>query len=163
MKTLFLHAKSNVDIKPVLRKLNFKGKLGIITSIQFLGQLEEFFEKNMDEKNKEGKFVFGGQILGCNVNNALKIKDKVDGFLFIGSGDFHPLQAVYKMGKLVYVANPYTNNIKLLDRKEFDNYEKRKKSILSRFLMAKKIGILVSVKPALGPGSNLSGMRVYSL
>lgn len=145
MKTLFIHAKSNVDINPVLKKLKFKGKLGVLTTIQFLDQIN-LFKKKLNQKEKEN-FIIGGQILGCNVNNALKIKDEVDAFLFIGSGDFHPLGALHKMGKPVYVANPYTNEIKLLDKKEFDDYEKRKKGMISKFLMAKKVGILVSIKP----------------
>ena len=140
MKTLFIHAKSNVDIKPVLKKIKFKGKLGILTTVQFLEPVEKLCKEN---KN----FILGGQVLGCNVNNALKIKDKIDGFLFIGSGDFHPLGALYKIGKPVYAANPYTNEVKLLDTKEFDAYEKRKKGMISKFLMAKKVGILVSIKP----------------
>ena len=37
--------------------------------------------------------------------------------------------------------------MKLLDTKEFDAYEKRKKGMISKFLMAKKVGILVSIKP----------------
>ncbi|MBI2671341.1 diphthamide synthesis protein [Candidatus Woesearchaeota archaeon] len=138
MKTFFLHAKSNVDIKPVLSKLKFKSKLGIITSVQFLEQVNELKNEN---------FIIGGQVLGCNVNNALRIKDKVDAFLFIGSGDFHPLGALYKIGKPVYVANPYTNKIDLLDNKQFEDYEKKKKAMISKFLMSKKVGILISVKP----------------
>ncbi len=145
MKTFFIHAKSLVDIKPVLKKLKFKGKLGVLTTVQFLEQVKLFVEE-FNQKNEE-KFIIGGQILGCNVNNALKIKDKVDSFLFIGSGDFHPLGALYKIGKPVYVANPETNEIKILDNNEFINYEKRKKAMLSKFIMAKKVGILVSIKP----------------
>ena len=138
MKTLFIYAKTDVDVKLVLSKIKFKGKLGMITSVQFIDQLK---------KIKDDRFVFGGQVLGCNVNNALKIKDEVDGFLFVGSGDFHPLGALYKIRKPVYVANPYTNEIKILDRKEFDDYEKKRKGLLKKYLMAKKVGILVSIKP----------------
>ncbi len=144
MKTLFIYAKSDVDIKPVLKNIKFKGKIGVITSVQFIDQVKSFCE---NESEGETNFIFGGQVLGCNVNNALKIKDKVDGFLFIGSGDFHPLGALYKIGKPVYVANPYTNQVKILDIKEFEKYEKRKKGMIKKFLMAKKVGILVSIKP----------------
>ncbi len=140
MKTLFIYAKTDIDIKLVLKKIKFNGRLGVITSVQFIEQLKSFCKEN-------SKFIFGGQVLGCNVNNALKIKDQVDGFLFVGSGDFHPLGALYKIGKPVYVANPYTNQIKVLDTKEFEDYEKRKKGMLKKYLMAKKVGILVSVKP----------------
>ncbi len=145
MKTLFIHAKSNVDINPVLNKIKFKGRLGIITSVQFIEQVEAFL-KRASAKN-ENRFVLGGQVLGCNVNSALKIKDKVDGFLFIGSGDFHPLGALYKIGKPVYVANPYTNEIKIMDNKELEDYDKKRKGLLKKYLMAKKVGILVSIKP----------------
>ena len=145
MKTLFIYAKSDVDVKPVLNKIKFKGKLGVITSVQFLDQLKSFCEKDLSKN--ETKFIFGGQILGCNINNGLKIKDKVDGFLYIGSGDFHPLGALQKIGKPVYIANPFTNEFSVLDKKEFENYEKRKKAMISKFLMAKKVGLLVSIKP----------------
>ena len=140
MKTLFIDAKTNVDIEAVLKKINFSGRLGVITSVQFLEQVKKV-------SSKDNRFVFGGQVLGCNVNNALKINDKVDAFLFVGSGDFHPLGALYKIGKPVYVANPYTNEVKILNKKEFDSYEKRKKAMISKFLMSKKVGILVSIKP----------------
>ena len=140
MKTLFIHAKSNVDIKPVLKKVKFKGKLGILTTVQFISEVEKLCKEN-------SKYILGGQVLGCNVNNALKIKDKVDAFLFIGSGDFHPLGALNKIGKEVYVANPYTNSVKVLDNKEFEAYEKKRRGLISKFLMAKKVGILVSIKP----------------
>ncbi|MEK6937037.1 MAG: diphthamide synthesis protein [Nanoarchaeota archaeon] len=140
MKTLFIYAKTDVDIEPVLKKIEFKGKLGVITSVQFINQVKSYCEKDK-------KFIFGGQVLGCNVNNALKINDKVDGFLFIGSGDFHPLGALHKIGKPVYVANPYTNEVKVLGRKEFEDYEKRRNGLLKKYLMAKKVGILVSIKP----------------
>ena len=145
MKTLFIYAKTDVDVKPVLNKIKFKGKLGVITSVQFIEQLKSFCERNLSKN--ETRFVFGGQVLGCNVNNALKIKDQVDGFLFVGSGDFHPLGALYKIGKPVYVANPYTNEIKILDTKEFEDYERKRKGLLKKYLMAKKVGILVSIKP----------------
>ena len=145
MKTLFLHAKSKEDIEPVLKKIKFKGKLGVLTTVQFLDQVN-LFRKKLNQKEAEN-FIVGGQILGCNVNNALKIKEEVDAFLFVGSGDFHPLGALHKIGKSIYVANPHTKEIKLLDKKEFENYEKRKKAMISKFLMAKKVGILVSIKP----------------
>ena len=124
MKTLFIYAKSDVDIKPVLNKIKFKGKLGVITSVQFIEQVKSFCGKYLSKNGK--KFIFGGQVLGCNVNNALKIKDLVDGFLFIGSGDFHPL-ALKKFNKPIYIANPLTNKFGKISEKELENLEKQKK------------------------------------
>ena len=140
MKTFFIHAKSNVDINLVLKKIKFKGKLGVLTTVQFIESVEKLCKNNSD-------YILGGQVLGCNVNNALKINNQVEAFLFIGSGDFHPLGALYKIGKPIYVANPYTNEVKILGTKDLVNYEKKKRGMISKLLMAKKVGILISIKP----------------
>ena len=79
MKILHIHAKSKENINTVLKKFKIKGKIGTITTIQYLDQVKKL-------KN----FIFGGQILGCNIKNAEKINKKVDSFLYIGSGIFHP-------------------------------------------------------------------------
>jgi len=59
--------------------------------------------------------VLGGQILGCDVSNADRIKDKVDEFLFIGSGRFHGLGIAYFTGKKVLIADPYTGAVEGVD------------------------------------------------
>ena len=60
MKTLFLHAKSKEDIEPVLKKIKFKGKLGVLTTVQFLDQVN-LFRKKLNQKEAEN-FIVGGQI-----------------------------------------------------------------------------------------------------
>lgn len=137
MKTLFINAKSKADIKEVLKKVKIKGKVGLITTIQFLDQV-----KNLKDKN----FVFGGQILGCNIKNAEKIKNKVDSFLYIGSGKFHPVNVAVKLNKPVYTVNPITIEFSKIKEEEILNYKKRKKISLMKFYNAKKYGILVSTK-----------------
>ncbi|MDD5651504.1 MAG: diphthamide synthesis protein [Candidatus Nanoarchaeia archaeon] len=137
MKTLFIPAKSNIDINEVLKKVNIKGKIGIVTTIQFLDQLKKINIKNS---------VIGGQILGCNVKNAEKIKNKVDCFLYIGSGKFHPIYLAQKLKKPVYIANPNTNEFSKIDEAEIQDYEKKLKGKLNKFYTAKTYGILVSTK-----------------
>lgn len=136
MKKLFIPAKSLIDIDKVLKKFKEKGKIGVITTIQFLDQVK-----------KLKKFVFGGQILGCNIKNAEKINKKVNAFLYIGSGKFHPLLVAAKLKKPVYIANPLTNEISRVSKEEIENFKKRKKGAVLRFLNSKKFGILVSTKP----------------
>ena len=135
MKTLFIPAKSNVDITNVLKKFKVKEKIGTITTIQFLDQVKKL-------KN----FVFGGQILGCNIKNAEKINNKVNSFLYIGSGKFHPLLVAYKLKKPVYIANPLTNEISQITNEDIKEYEKRRKGSILRFLTSNKFGIIVSTK-----------------
>jgi len=137
MKTLFIHAKSKQDIKKVLDKVKIKGKVGLITTIQFLDQVKKIKNKN---------FIFGGQILGCNIQNAEKIKNKVDSFLYIGSGKFHPITVALKLKKQVYIANPITNEFSKINKEEIIGLEKRKKGKLNKFYSSNSYGILVSTK-----------------
>jgi len=77
MKKLFIPAYSTIDISPLIKKIKTKEKFGLLSSVQFLPQLKK---ANNLLKNS----IIGGQILGCNVKNAIKIKNKVDSFLYIG-------------------------------------------------------------------------------
>lgn len=140
MKLLFIEAKSNKDVREVLKKVKINGKVGILTTAQHMHKLKE-------AKRLIKNSVIGGQILGCNVKNAEKIKDKVDAFLFIGSGDFHPLELALKTGKEVYVANPYNNQVSKISSEEIEKKRKENKGKYIKFLNAKKVGILVSTKP----------------
>jgi len=139
MKTLFIPARSIIDIEKSLKKVSIKGKIGLITTIQFFNQLDK--ASKLIENS-----VIGGQVLGCNVKNAEKIKDKVDSFLYIGSGRFHPIQIAKKLKKPVYILNPNTDEFSKIEESEIQDYEKRLKGKLSKFYSAKSYGILVSTK-----------------
>ncbi len=140
MKTLFIEAKSDLDITKVLKKVKVKGKVGLVTTIQHLHKLKDA------QKIIPGS-VIGGQVLGCDVSAAEKIKDKVDVFLYIGTGAFHPLGVALKTGKEVIVANPLTDNVSKISKKDVEDYKKKVKGKYLKFLAAEKIGILVSTKP----------------
>lgn len=136
MKTLFIPAKSKTSILPVLKKVKLSGKTGLITTIQYLNQVKKI-------KN----YIFGGQILGCNIKNAEKISSKIDQFLYIGSGTFHPIYVALKIKKPVYIANPETNEFSKIATKEITKLEKQLKGKQIKFYAAKKLGIIVSTKP----------------
>ena len=142
MKKLFIEARMNFDLDSILKKIKIKeNKIGIITTVQFEEQV-----KNIKDK----KFIYGGTILGCNVDNPIKIADKVNAFLFIGSGDFHPL-ALKKFNKPIYIANPLTNKFGKISEKELQSLEKQHKGKILKTLTAKRFGIIVCTKP----GQNL--------
>ncbi|MFA5176247.1 MAG: diphthamide synthesis protein [Candidatus Nanoarchaeia archaeon] len=138
MKTLFIEARSKEKIDEVLKKVNIPGKVGLITTIQFLDQVKQIKNKN---------YIFAGQVLGCKADNAIKIQKKVDSYLYIGSGKFHPIWVALKTKKPVYIANPNTNEFSKLDENEIIEYEKKLKGKLNKFYAANSYGILVSVKP----------------
>ena len=131
---------------PVLKKLKLDVKrIGLISAIQYvdyLDQTKEFLEERGFE------VIVAGQMVGCNSSNAIKIKNKVDAYIFIGSGEFHPLELVNYSGiGEIYLVNPVSQNITKFDKKELEKLEKKKIGKIKKYLMADKIGILVSVKP----------------
>lgn len=129
MKKLFIEVKGEKEINVKLPS----GRVGLISSVQYLEQLKKLKIKNS---------VYGGLVLGCNASNALKIKDKVDYYLFLGEGRFQALEVSFKTGKVVYIASGDK-----ITQKEIEDYKNLKRGKLLRFLSSKKKGILVSIKP----------------
>ncbi|MEM7821559.1 MAG: diphthamide biosynthesis enzyme Dph2 [Candidatus Aenigmatarchaeota archaeon] len=133
--------------KDFLKLENFK-KIGLITSIQFvktIPKVKEYLEK-------KGKVVFvhkalkyPGQILGCNLEAAKKIEDKVECFLCISAGKFYGLGIVLATEKPVFNLDLESNEIVNLE----DFRKKIRKIIVwnkSRLEESRNVGILVSWK-----------------
>ena len=152
MKAIFLQTrytgKADLD-KIKLDKL--PKKLGLVTTTQFLGKIDEIknYLKNNGKEvfTDEGKQRNEGQLLGCDVGAATKIQDKIDAFLYIGSGEFHPLGVALNTKKEVFTFNPVSSVFLKLDEKEIEKYKKSKKARYVKFLYANNIGIMVTVKP----------------
>ena len=151
MKTLFIHSKytGKVDFDKIeLDKL--PGKVGLVTTTQFLDSIKEI-KQHLERNNKsvlvgKGTQKNPGQLLGCDVNSAVKIKDDVDAYLYIGSGEFHPIGVALSTEKEVFTFNPVTSTFSKLNEEEINNYKRNKKIKYTKFLSAENIGILVSTK-----------------
>ena len=139
MKRLLIPLKAKIDIKDILKNIKLDGKIGLITTVQYLDYLKE---ANKILKN----FIIGGQIIGCNINNALKIKDKVDKYLFIGEGRFHALEVALKTKKDVYIINPFDNKLDKIKKDEIEKVKKDIKVKQLKYLHAKNKGVLVCIK-----------------
>jgi 2-(3-amino-3-carboxypropyl)histidine synthase len=140
MKVLHIYAKSKADVKLSESAINaLPPKIGIVTTIQHLHKLDEV-------KKQLSNAVIGGQVLGCNVDTAKQIADKVDAFLFIGSGEFHPIAVALETGKKVFKWNPNTQQLSVVKDEDVEKYKKRRKGALAKFLSSNKVGILVSTK-----------------
>jgi 2-(3-amino-3-carboxypropyl)histidine synthase len=139
MKILHIPAISKIKIelsKEQIAKL--PKKLGIVTTIQHLQEIESLAKKI--------GAINAGQILGCDVSRAEKIKDKVDAYLYVGTGEFHPLGVARATKKDVYIFNPFSKAISKISNEDIIKYEKKRKAALVKFLSAKRVGILVSTK-----------------
>lgn len=146
MKTMFVYGKSNADVRLPEEYVKLLPKrVGIVTTIQHLHKIKDVQEQ------LEGSLI-GGQLLGCKVETAERIAYKVDAFLYIGSGDFHPIAVQLKTGKIVYCWNPSTKNFRTIDAEKVEEYKRFKKGQLLKFLSAETVGILISTK--LGQNDN---------
>jgi len=152
MKAVFIHTKytGEVDVGKIeVDKL--PDKIGMVTTTQFLGkttEIKQYLEKNNKEVFvEEGEQRHEGQLLGCDVGAAIKIQDNVDAFLYIGSGEFHPLGVSMQTKKDVFTFNPVSSVFSKLNNQDIEKYKKNKKVNYMKFLSAENIGIMVTIKP----------------
>lgn len=125
--------------------------IGLVTTVQFLDFVEEI--KHYLEIHKKNIFVdkikqkYEGQLLGCDIGSADKIKDNIDAFLYFGTGIFHPLGIALNIDKEVYCYDPINAVFSKIDKKIVERYTAKRRAAYLKFLEAKEIGILVSLKP----------------
>ena len=118
---IFVEAYSLINIEDSMKKSlkNLEGynNIGLVTTTQHLNVLEKM--KTILEK--KGKKVFlkkgigtkEGQVLGCNFS---AIKDlPVEAYLYVGSGNFHPLGIKLFTKKPVIIADPYMGDVRSID------------------------------------------------
>ncbi len=127
-----------------------ENKIGLLTSIQHMEILPEL-RNILAACGKEA--VIGGQMLGCWTANADKIENDVEAFLFVGSGEFHPLAL---KGKPVYKLDLERQKI---ERVYSEDFQKLRYGNVFRAKDARTFGILVSGKKGqkelLGKANNI--------
>lgn len=151
MKLLFIPAKSKLKIS-----LNFQAlpkKLGLVATVQFVDSLKGI-KNQLEQQGKQvlvgkAKALEPGQVIGCNVEAATSVQNKVQAFLYIGSGTFHPLAIALalKKQKPIFIFNPETQQLTRFDEKIAERAKGRQKTAKAKFLSSNRFGILVSTKP----------------
>ena len=87
-------------------------RIGVVTTAQHLHLIEPLKKRlkrdGIDAQTSEGgpRIAAAGQLLGCNSSVARRMK--VDGFLYLGTGIFHPLTVALSTGKPVVNIDPHT-------------------------------------------------------
>jgi len=146
--------KGQIDLSG-LKPKELPQKLGLISTVQFLDQIEEI----KAALEKSGKEVFTNkmrqkydtQLLGCDQGAAMKDADKVDAYFYFGTGVFHPLGVVIAAEKDVYCYDPLSAIQTKIPKEQGMRMNKKRKGAYLAFLNAKNVGLLVSIKP----GQNL--------
>ncbi|MBD3263191.1 diphthamide biosynthesis enzyme Dph2 [Candidatus Woesearchaeota archaeon] len=156
MEVMFVEAKAKKKVnigKSVLNKLKDFKTIGLVATVQFVSQLPEIkselkkAEKQIVISKPNKHAVYPGQVLGCDVSAAIKIQNKVDCFLYIGDGKFHPLGIAVQTNKPVIILNPYTNKVNKLSDAEKKKWLKKQAARVSKVRDAQILGILVTTKP----------------
>jgi 2-(3-amino-3-carboxypropyl)histidine synthase len=151
---LFVEVRLDYDITglllPVLDRL--APRVGLVTTVQHLHQLKalkEWLEVNgraVRIGQGDRRVKHAGQVLGCNVSAASSIKDNVDQFLFLGSGDFHPLAVSLATGKPVIILDPLMQEVRDVEQLK-ERILRQRHGAISLASGAKSFGIIISSKP----------------
>lgn len=148
---LFIEAYSQVKVKKSLTEAlkllkNYK-KIALATTTQHLHLLKEV-KSFLEGEGKE--VVLGsapdtqlGQVLGCNFSSIKNLD--APAYLFLGSGNFHPLGIKLFTHKPVIIADPYHGEARNIE-KFADRILRIRFARISSSKKAKKWGILVSSK-----------------
>ena len=116
-------------------------RIGLVTSIQYLDLLPHIADL-LNKLNK--KTLIAGDILGCWIENVIKNENKVDAFLFVGTGEFHV--SGIKTKRPLYFLNLENFQLKNMNEDLF-KHEKIKLAKIASALEARSFGLLVSSKP----------------
>ncbi len=138
--------KDNITIPvAIIKKLPYS--ITIAAAVQYLDALP-FLTKQLAEHGIKTKLFKGlhskypGQIVGCDIVTA----DETDACLYIGDGLFHPKTLVLKGNKPVHCYSPETNEYKLITPEDVQDIISRHNTARMKFIEAKTIGILVTMK-----------------
>ncbi len=150
---LFVEVFMDLDLTALLERALplLKGRVGLLTTVQHVHQLprvREWLEAHGIEAHigrGDARIRFEGQVLGCNISAVDPLKEMVDQFLYIGSGDFHPLMAAIESDRPVLVLDPLMNEVRDLGELR-DRILRQRHAAITRAADAERFIIIVSTK-----------------
>ena len=150
----FVEVRAEVDIFSILpeaeKRLN--RNVGLITTAQHIDSIGAVADRlakdgfRVEVGKGDGRIKHPGQLLGCNVSAARRVEPLVDCFLFIGSGDFHPLAVAMCTTKPVIILDPYMKAVRDVEELK-ERILRQRHGAIARAKEAISFGILVSSKP----------------
>ncbi len=151
----YLPHRADRDLMGVLKdnveEIDKDEKLGLVGVTQYMDRADkarEFLESEgyeVVEGTTGLRTTEPGQVLGCDAGAAHNIAHKIDAFVFLGSGHFHPSQ-VSEAGKKVYVVDPYQKNIWIEPANSLEDEMQAEHARVIKYKDEKKWGIVTSSK-----------------
>lgn len=126
-------------------------RVGIVTTAQHQHKLQEMADAMKAAGFEvlvgagDNRLAGYGQLLGCNFTAGTSIEEDVDGFVYVGSGDFHPIAIAWGSEKPVVLADPYSGEVRTIED-VMDRLMRQRFAAIERSRGAKAFGILVGTK-----------------
>lgn len=148
-KVHYIECASNISIKKIVKKaipMLDGDTIGLITTVQHVHTLKEIFDilksngKNPIIGIGDGNIAYPGQVLGCNFS---VIGSECDEYIYIGSGEFHPIGASLVSKKRVLILDPFLNEVRVANSSKILH---KRIAVISNSANATVFGILVSTK-----------------
>jgi 2-(3-amino-3-carboxypropyl)histidine synthase len=123
-------------------------RLGLVASVQHLDLVPPFtaaleargFEVHIGQGDR--RLAYPAQALGCNYTGAEAVVAQVDAFLFLGTGQFHPIGLAFAVDRPVWSLDPLQNLLEApIDRSTLVG---RRQLTVAKARDARRWGILVS-------------------
>ncbi|CAI8156359.1 MAG: Uncharacterised protein [Methanobacteriota archaeon] len=125
-------------------------KLGLVGSIQHLHLIFEFKEKfekaGFDVVVPVGgaRLTFPGQVLGCNYSGD---DSDIGHYIFLGSGDFHPIGLVLHTGKPLAMLDPYSGDASEMSFERIERILRQRFGLIMAIQDSQTFAILIGEKP----------------
>jgi len=125
-------------------------KLGLVGSIQHLHLIFDYKERleaagfEVEVPVGGARLTFPGQVLGCNYSGD---QDDIGHYLFLGSGDFHPIGLVLHTGKPLAMLDPYSGDAEEMSFERIERILRQRFGLIMACDQAKTFGILIGEKP----------------
>lgn len=123
-------------------------RLGLVASVQHLDLVEPLRTaltgRGYDVHVGQGdhRLAYPGQALGCNYTGAEAVASLVDAFLFLGTGQFHPIGLAFAVDRPVYALDPLRGQLEApIDRA---GLVRKRQLVVAGARDARRWGILVS-------------------
>lgn len=150
-KVIFLEARMPQDLREAVERavpLLKSKRVGVTTTIQHVHKLSQALEVLREHGIEgfigpaEGRLKCPGQVLGCCYSAARAVD--ADEYIFIGTGQFHPLGIALATGKRVVITDPVTGEISEINTEPM---LRRRFGAIARAAGARRFAVLVSKKP----------------
>ncbi|MFN4133459.1 MAG: diphthamide biosynthesis enzyme Dph2 [Candidatus Hadarchaeales archaeon] len=154
LPTLYVEARvrgCDVESARKLFKTMEGEKVGLLATVQFIDYLNAV-KKIGEECGVElligapgPRTKYSGQIIGCDFSCARNITENVGRYIYLGTGEFHPLGVSIATGKKVVAFDPISSSAKEITGSE--EFLKKRKAAIATAALGKKFGVITSTKP----------------